>query len=165
VIIVRKWSEKYLKWLNEKRLCWIYLQVLKFFRLRFLPQWRLLSFEAESFVFQFAIQKYKDQDVQNFNFACCFIWEWNLVAEIEEERRLMVFENRMLRRIFGSKSDEIPGEWQKLHNKEFYDLYSLPDIMRLIKSRMRWATHWAGMGDRTDAYRVWRGDPRERDHL
>jgi hypothetical protein len=62
----------------------------------------------------------------------------------------MVFENRVLRRIFGSKGDEVPGEWRKLHNKEFYDLYSSPDIVRLIKSRVRWGTHVANMVDRTE---------------
>jgi hypothetical protein len=59
-----------------------------------------------------------------------------LVADFERERRLMVFENRLLRRIFGSKRDEVAGEWRKLHNKKFYDLYSSPDITRVIKSRM-----------------------------
>ena len=53
-----------------------------------------------------------------------------------------------------SKGDEVTGEWRKLHNKKFHDLYFSPDIVRLIKSRMGWATHVANMGDRTDAYRV-----------
>jgi hypothetical protein len=53
-----------------------------------------------------------------------------------------VFENRMLRRIFGSKRDEVTGEWRKLHNEELINLYSSPNIVRLIKSRrMRWAVH------------------------
>jgi len=69
-----------------------------------------------------------------------------------EERRLRVFENRMLRRIFGPKRDEVTGEWRRLHNKELYDLYSR-NIIRVIKSR-RWARPVARIGDTRGAYRV-----------
>jgi hypothetical protein len=66
-----------------------------------------------------------------------------------------VFENRVLRRIFGPKRDEVRGEWRKLHNKELHDLYSLPSIIRIIKSRrMRWASHVARMGEKINAYRL-----------
>jgi len=62
-------------------------------------------------------------------------WEtWSLT--LREERRLRVFENRMLRRVFGAKRDEVTGEWRKLHNEELRDLYSLRNIVRVVKSRI-----------------------------
>jgi hypothetical protein len=66
-----------------------------------------------------------------------------------------VFENRMLRRIFGPKKDEVTGEWRKLHNEELCDLYSSPSIIRMIKlRRMRWAVHVARMGVKRKACRL-----------
>jgi hypothetical protein len=57
---------------------------------------------------------------------------------LREEHRLRVFEDRVLRRIFGPKRDEVTGDWRKLHNEELYNLYSSPGIIRMNKSRMRW---------------------------
>ena len=66
-----------------------------------------------------------------------------------------MFENRVLTRIFGPKRDEVTGEWTKLHDVELNDLYSSPNIVRLIKSRrMSWAGHVASMGERRGLYRV-----------
>jgi hypothetical protein len=75
-----------------------------------------------------------------------------------------VFENRVLRRIFGSKRDEATGEWRRLHNEELNDLYSSPNIIRVIKSR-RWAGHVACMGEIEVYIGFWWEDPREGDHL
>ena len=78
---------------------------------------------------------------------------------------LRVFESRTLRRVFGPKRDEVTQEWRKLHNGELNYLYSLPYIVRVIKSRMRWARHVASIR-RTEAYRgYWWGSLRERHHL
>ena len=83
---------------------------------------------------------------------------WSLT--LREERKLRVFENMVLRRIFGPRRDEVTGEWRRLHNDELNDLYCSPNIVGVIKSRrMGWAGHVARMGEERGVYRVLVGKP------
>ena len=85
---------------------------------------------------------------------------WSLT--LREEHRLRVFENRVLRKIFGPKRDRVTGEWRKLHNEELNDLYTSPNIVRVIKwRRMRWAGHVEGRKGEV-CTRFWWGNLRER---
>ena len=90
---------------------------------------------------------------------------WSLT--LREERRLRVYENRVLRRIFGIKRDKVTRDWRKLHNEELNDLYFSPNIVREIKSiRMKWAGHIACMGERKRRIQGFGGgNLKERDHL
>jgi hypothetical protein len=86
-----------------------------------------------------------------------------LSLTFREERRLRVFENRVLRRIFDPKRDEVTGSWRKLHNDELHGLYSSPSIVRVIKATwMRWAGHVARMGEVRGAYNILVGGPEGR---
>jgi hypothetical protein len=91
----------------------------------------------------------------------CGCQNWSLT--LREEHRLRVFENRVLRGIFGPKRDGVTGEWRRLHNEELYDLYSSPNIIWVIKSRsMRWARLLARMGEGKGAYKILVGRPEGR---
>jgi hypothetical protein len=86
---------------------------------------------------------------------------WSLT--LREEHRLRVFENRVLRRIFGPKSDEVTGEWRKLHSEELHNFYSFPDIIRQAKSKQtRWAGHVARKGEERKLYKVLGGKARRK---
>ena len=96
----------------------------------------MLSFGAESFVFQVAIQKCKDQDIYRTIILPIVLYgceTWSLT--LREERKLRVFENKVLRRIFGPRRHDVTGKWRILHNEELNDLYSSPNILRVTKSR------------------------------
>ena len=120
----------------------------------------MLSFGAESFVFQLLSKNIKIVLYRTIILSVvlygCETWSLTL----REECRLRVFENRVLRRIFGPRKDEVTGEGRKLHNEELNDLYSSTNIVRVIKSRrMRWEGHVVHMGKRRDVYRVLLGKP------
>jgi hypothetical protein len=90
----------------------------------------------------------------------CGCETWSLT--LREEHRLKVFENRVLRRIFGLKRDEVTGGWRKLLNEELHSLYSSPNKIRMIKSRrMRWAGTVAQMEEKRNTYRILVGKPED----
>jgi hypothetical protein len=96
----------------------------------------------------------------HYNLACFgYGYEtWSLT--LRAEHRLTVFENRVLRRIFGPKRDEVTGDWRKLLNEELHNLHSSPNMIRMIKSRrMRWTGDVARMGKKRNAYRILVGKP------
>jgi hypothetical protein len=117
----------------------------------------LLSFGAEYFVFKFAIQnilvKIKIHRTVFLPVVCYGCETWPLT--LRDEHRLRMSAKWVLRKIFGSKSDEITEKWRKLHKEELYDLYFSPDIFWVVKSRrMRSTGHVAHMRQRDSAYKA-----------
>ena len=107
---------------------------------------------------QIAIQKFKDQDIYG-TVILPVVWYWceTWSLTLRDGRRLRMFENRVLRRVFWPKRDEVTGEWRKLHNEELSDLYSIPNIVQVVKSRrMRWVGHVARIGSAEVYTGFWR---------
>ena len=120
----------------------------------------VLSFGAESFVFQFAIQKLKNKTQRPIILPAVLYGCENWSLTLTEERSLRVFENRVVRRIFGPKRDEVTREWRKLHNEKLNDLNSSHNIVRVTKSRrVGRAGHVACMGESRGVYRILVGKP------
>jgi len=93
-----------------------------------------------------------------FPVVLCGCETWSLT--LKEECKLRVFENRVLRRIFGPKRNEVTGEWRKLHNEELNDLYSSPEFCRVVKlRRMKWSACVTHMGESRGVYRVLMAKP------
>jgi hypothetical protein len=95
----------------------------------------LLPFGSESFVIPPASRNVKVKMYKTIILPVVLYGCETLFLILREEHRLRVFENRVLRRIFGPKRDYVMGEWSKLHNEELHNLYSSPDIIRQVKSR------------------------------
>ena len=121
---------------------------------------------AESFVFQVVIQNIKIKIYRTIILPVvlygCDTWSLTM----REETKLRAFENMVLRRIFGPRRDEVTGEWRRVHNEELNELYSSPNIVRVIKLRkMRWGVHVARVGEERGVYRVLMGQPEGRRRL
>jgi hypothetical protein len=105
----------------------------------------LLTFIPELFVFSSAVQKSKNHNTEDYSSGCD---TRSLI--LKEEHRLKVFENRVEEDI-GPRRNEVAGGWRKLHNEELHDLYSLPNIIRMMKAWI-WAGHVARMGEERNVY-------------
>jgi hypothetical protein len=117
----------------------------------------LLSFGPEPPVVSSAVEKCKNYIIEDYNFTCSSnaYWceTWSLI--LREEHRLKVFENRMLRRMFGTRKDQVTGGWRELHNEELHDLYFSPSLIGMIKLRgSGCAGHLRRMGEERNVYRL-----------
>jgi hypothetical protein len=93
--------------------------------------------------------------LENSNFTCCFYEYENWSHTLREGHRLRVFENRMLRTIFGPTKDEVAGGWGRLYNEELQNLYASPNVIRVIRSRwIKWMVHVAHMGEMRNVYKT-----------
>jgi hypothetical protein len=103
---------------------------------------------------------FKNTNIKIYRTILLLVWVLNLALTLREERRLRVFEDRVLRSIFGPRRDEVTGEWRELHNVELNDLYGSLIIVRVIKSRrMRLVGHIACVGEGKGIYGVLVGKP------
>jgi hypothetical protein len=125
----------------------------------------LLSFGAESFVFQGVSKNLKIKIYRNIILPVVLYGCETRSLTLREERKLRVFENEVLRKIFGPRRDEVTGDWMRLHNEELNDLYSSPNIVRVIKSRrMNWLGMWRVRVRKGECIGSWWGNRRERHH-
>ena len=123
----------------------------------------MLSFGAESLVFRLLSKNLKIKIYRTIILPVVLYGceTWSLI--LREETKLRLFENMVLRRIFGPRRDEVTGEWRRLHYEELNDLYCSPNIVRVIKwRRMGWAGHVERVGEERGVYRVLVGKPEGR---
>jgi len=123
----------------------------------------MLACSEESFVLQFAIQKFKIKIYRTVIMPVVLYGCETWLLRLGEEYRLRVSENRVLRKYLNLRGDKVAGEWRRLHNEELNDLYCSPNVMRVINlRRIRWAGHVACMGEMRGVYRVLVGKPEGR---